>query len=80
MQDRYSLEIDTLKDEITRLEDICVDLESKENDYILKLQLKEDELKNMKEVPTNHVYVQTSRPHTPMLIQMDAASEEILPG
>ena len=79
MQDRYSVEIEALKDEITRLEDICVDLESKENGYMLKLQLKEDELKNMRVVPTNHVYVQTSRPHTPMHSQ-GASSEEIVPG
>ena len=80
MKESYGMEIDKLKDEITRLEDICVDLESKENDYKVKLLLKEDELKSMRNIPTNHVYVQTSRPHTPVEGQKERVIEDVFPG
>ena len=75
MQVSYKQETDALKDEISRLEDICVDLESKENDFTLKLQLKEDELKSLKNILTRDVYVQTSRPPTP--VKADAVAEII---
>ena len=79
-QDTHDQEIDTLKDEITRLEDICVDLESRENENKIKLQRQEDELKSVSKRPSNHVYVQTSRPHTPVQEQQGHAMEEVIPG
>ena len=73
VKESYKQETDALKDEISRLEDICVDLESRENDFTLKLQPKEDELKSLKSVLTHDVYIQTSRPPTPT--KADAVAE-----
>ena len=61
--------------EISRLNEICTDLEEKERDY---RKLKEVSKKDAKEM--NHVYVQTSRPSTPTDSQKHVVFEEVVPG
>lgn len=79
MKDRYNEETDTLKAEITRLEDICVDLEAKEVEYTA-LMGQQDRLNSLRNTPVKHVYVQTSRPHTPVKEQQDSTLEEHVAG
>eukprot|EP00795_Rhopilema_esculentum_P015196 gene15196-6393_t len=77
MKENYEDEIGSLRAEISRLEDICVDLESKESDYKMMLEAKKGISESRKS--TNHVYVQTSRPQTPVKSDDRLVTEDFAP-
>ena len=78
MKENYEDEIGSLRTEISRLEDICVDLESKESEF--KMTLEAQKGINGSRKSTNHVYVQTSRPQTPVRSDDRLVTEDFAPG